>query len=282
LNVILFASGNPYSLRIGDAIAKHHRIVAIVRPAVRRSGIRGLLVRLRVWWAHRRLRKFARDCDAPLVAFDGRRDGAVSRLQGDVFCIASFPYLLREPLLRVPKHGVLNVHPSLLPKHRGVDPLFWTFFHDDAEAGVTVHVVDAGVDSGAIVSQESLPLQRGIDGSSLLLHLADIGARLLLQALEDLERGTLSRRPQEAGSRDPLPSRAKARIAFDEWPAERVWHVLRGAGVRRFADADGNPLRAGRATTFKTGAHEERPGTVARADGETRLYCRDGWVTLEA
>jgi methionyl-tRNA formyltransferase len=282
LNVVLFASGNPYSIRIGEAIAKHHRILAIVRPAVRRSGIRGLFVRLRVWWAHRRLRKFARDREAPLVAFDGRRYDAVSRLEGDVFCIASFPYLLREPLLSVPTHGALNVHPSLLPKHRGVDPLFWTFFNDDADTGVTIHVVDAGVDSGAVISQARVPLQRGIDGSSLLLNLADIGARLLLQALDDLERGTLSPRPQEEGSREPLPSRTNARIAFDEWPAERVWHVLRGAGVRRFTDADGNPLRARRVTAFKIGAHEGRPGTLAAADGEMRLYCRDGWVTLEA
>src|ERR1051326_1425127 len=71
--------------------------------------------------------------------------------QCDLICVASFPRIIPPHILARAKRGGLNVHGALLPKHRGPDPLFRTYFDEDQEAGVTVHWMDEGVDSGDIV-----------------------------------------------------------------------------------------------------------------------------------
>src|SRR5947207_4803135 len=75
----------------------------------------------------------------------------------DLICIASFPRIVPPSILARAAHGGLNVHAALLPKHRGPDPLFWTFFDFDEVTGVTVHWIDAGVDSGDSVAQRAWP-----------------------------------------------------------------------------------------------------------------------------
>ena len=77
----------------------------------------------------------------------------LARLRPDVICVACFPRLLPVSILALPRLGALNLHPSLLPSYRGPAPLFWVF-HDGLErAGVTLHVMDAGADTGPIVAQ---------------------------------------------------------------------------------------------------------------------------------
>ncbi|MCA9873849.1 MAG: hypothetical protein KC441_09345, partial [Anaerolineales bacterium] len=85
-------------------------------------------------------------------------------LQPDIACVACFDRRIPGGVLAIPRHGFLNVHPSLLPDFRGPAPLFWTFREGIRATGVTVHFMDEGLDTGDIVLQTPLTLPDGISG----------------------------------------------------------------------------------------------------------------------
>ncbi len=74
--------------------------------------------------------------------------------QPDAICVACFSQRIPEPILRIPRFGCLNVHPSLLPANRGPEPLFWTFREGNRQTGVTIHLMDRGMDTGPVLAQE--------------------------------------------------------------------------------------------------------------------------------
>jgi methionyl-tRNA formyltransferase len=117
----------------------------------------------------------------------GSRDlPAIDAYEPDAICVACFPYRLPDRLLRIPRLGSVNVHPSLLPDNRGPDPLFWTFRRGDTFTGVTVHVMDSGFDTGPILLQERMRVPDGISESALEERLAIEGGELLVRSLAGL------------------------------------------------------------------------------------------------
>ncbi len=112
-------------------------------------------------------------------------------------------------------------------------PLFWTFRLGREETGVTVHFMDAGLDTGDIVMQQKLRLPDGITGPEADALLAGQGAALLLDACRELDKGTLPRRPQTGeGSSCPRPSAADFHIPTS-WPARRAYNFIRGTAEWR-------------------------------------------------
>jgi methionyl-tRNA formyltransferase len=115
----------------------------------------------------------------------------------DVICVACFARRLPTALLVLPRLGCLNAHPSLLPDNRGPDPLFWTFQRGDRETGVTIHLMDAQLDTGPILAQERVGVPEGSDEAALERHLAARGGVLLVKALDELAAGTARPVPQD-------------------------------------------------------------------------------------
>lgn len=261
-SVVFFGSGSPYSVAALDALLQERPIAALVVPAVSK---RNVVVRLLAWWLGRGLRRRARRGGVPVIEFQ-----SALIPKADVYCVASFPFLLKPDLLRGARLAAINAHPSLLPRHRGADPIFWTYFADDRESGVTVHWLTQGVDDGDVVAQERMEVKRGIARRELEVAMGALAGRLLARSIGELELGTAARVPQDERDAvlEPLPSRAGWSIDYETWPAERVWHFLRGTGAAA--------LRLGAPRTYVTGPHARTPGTL---EG-TRLYCRDGWVDL--
>src|SRR5438128_3604782 len=97
----------------------------------------------------------------------------------DLICIATFPAVLRRELLQLATGGGINVHSSLLPRHRGPDPLFWTYLNDDRQTGVTIHWLDERVDAGPILLQREISLARGRPVLEVYHELAGIAGELL-------------------------------------------------------------------------------------------------------
>lgn len=154
---------------------------------------------------------------------------ALAALSPDALAVACFPRLLPADLLAVPRLGGYNVHPSLLPAYRGPEPLFWVF-HDGLErAGVTVHHMDAGADTGDIAAQQSVTLPDGIGYSDAQRGLADVGGRLLVQVLADAQAGRLTSQPQPAGPGPtaPMPTVDDFRIDAG-WTVRRAFNFMRG------------------------------------------------------
>ena len=129
-------------------------------------------------------------------------------LAPDALCVACFNRRLPSALLAMARLGCLNVHPSLLPDNRGPDPLFWTFQRGDRETGVTVHLMDAGLDTGPILAQRPIPFPEGITEAALERACAEAGGDLLVSALRGLANGSLTPRPQDPARATtyPLPS----------------------------------------------------------------------------
>jgi methionyl-tRNA formyltransferase len=169
----------------------------------------------------------------PVLTVNGFRDPAVSAaiqaFAPDAIAVVCFPWHVPGRIRTIPRLGALNVHPSLLPRGRGPEPLFWAFKRGEHETGTTVHLMDDGLDTGPILRQERLPIPDGIDGAELERRLAVLGGRLLVEAIAGLVAGTISPSPQADASATaaPFPTDEDL-IVTTHQPAARAFNLIRG------------------------------------------------------
>jgi methionyl-tRNA formyltransferase len=112
-------------------------------------------------------------------------------LAPDVIISVNAPQVFKRRLLALPRLGCINVHGALLPKYRGRLPSFWVLLNGEKETGATVHFMNEHLDDGPIILQRSVPIAAHETQHSLLLKTKKLGAELLLEALEQLEQGTV-------------------------------------------------------------------------------------------
>jgi len=149
-------------------------------------------------------------------------------LNPDLVVVAAFAYLLPPQVLDVPRYGCVNVHPSLLPRHRGPSPVATALLRGDTETGVSVMLMDRGLDTGPILAQERIAIADEDTTGSLTMHLADLGASLLLGTIDGWLDGSVSAQPQN--ERDATSSaRITAREGRLDWSlsAEVLWRQVR-------------------------------------------------------
>jgi methionyl-tRNA formyltransferase len=143
----------------------------------------------------------------------------------DLLIGAFFNQRLHAAALALPTHGCLNIHPSLLPDAKGVDPVFQALLHDEPRLGVTVHFMSAGLDAGPIVAQRSIARPAGSSVFAATALLFREGAELLTAAIDSIEHGATGNAQSGAGS-------------YQSWPTRREMLVLhaRGGALLRVAD----------------------------------------------
>ncbi len=146
----------------------------------------------------------------------------------DMIVVAAYGQILPPAVLSLPRWGCLNVHASLLPKYRGAAPIQWALLNDEAETGVTIMQMDAGLDTGGILVQQAMPITLTDDAQSLHDRLAALGAELLLPAIRAVAAGAITARPQLAEQ----ASYARKIIKEDgrlDWsqPARVLWNRIR-------------------------------------------------------
>lgn len=117
-------------------------------------------------------------------------------LRPDAMVVVAYGHIFRPWLLALPPRGCVNVHFSLLPRHRGAAPVAWAVLEGDAESGVTTMRMDAGVDTGPVFLQERVRLAADETAATLAARLAEAGADLLARTLRGLEDGSLEPVPQ--------------------------------------------------------------------------------------
>jgi methionyl-tRNA formyltransferase len=130
-----------------------------------------------------------------------RTEEAQARIRevgADVMVVVAYGQILPASLIEAPRLGTLNVHASLLPRHRGPAPIEWAILSGDSETGVTIMQMDAGVDTGPILSQERVPIAPDETAPRLEGRLANVGGALLVRTLDDLVEGRVQRMPQPA------------------------------------------------------------------------------------
>jgi methionyl-tRNA formyltransferase len=202
----------------------------------------------------------------------------------DAVVVAAFGHILREPLLKGPRFGCLNVHASLLPRWRGVSPVQYSILHGDNWSGVTIMQMDAGVDTGDILAQRAVPIGPEETAGDLLDSLAAHGADLLIHTLRRLGNGQLTPQKQDdAGAvYAPKLTRTLSAVRWDRdvvtvhnqirallpWPG-----TLTYLGDRTLKITEARPM-----TFNSTGAG---PGTVlAVGDDGVVVACGEGALLL--
>ena len=189
---------------------------------------------------------------------------ALRTLAPDAMVVVAYGLILSAAVLEVPRLGCFNIHASLLPRWRGAAPIARAVLAGDAESGVTIMRMDAGLDTGPMLLRESVAIAPAMTAGELHDALAPLGARLIVRALDELTRGALHETPQPAAgatyakkiAKDEarldwaLPADELARRVGGYNPAPMAWCELDGERVRLLR------ARAGGATPGAT------PGTI--------------------
>ena len=149
-----------------------------------------------------------------------RLDGLepLRQLAPDVCVTAAFGQILSEEVLAVPRLGTVNVHASLLPRHRGAAPIQWAILSGDAETGVTTMLTDKGLDTGDMLLKAKTPIGSGDTAGTLTERLSHIGAELLVETLNRLEAGDCPREKQDESQStyEPKVNKELGRLCFEE------------------------------------------------------------------
>ncbi len=121
----------------------------------------------------------------------------IAAWQPDLIVVAAYGQILRQDLLGLPKYGCVNIHPSLLPRWRGASPIPFALLNGDTETGVTIMKMDAGMDTGAIISQVETPILPDDNAGTLHDRLSALGADLLIQTIPGFVNGQIIMKPQD-------------------------------------------------------------------------------------
>lgn len=280
LDVVYFGNYSAFGLAPLPALQKHARVVGVVEAGyvAARGGeacFRGPLGALR-----RRLFRHspylrARAQGIPATFWTKARvdevEACLRAWKPDLAVVASFPGLLPERILSIPRLGFVNIHPSALPLHRGPDPVSWIYLEGHAESAMTLHRLDAGEDTGDILAQVPIAIPADMGPARFLQVAMDACLEKLPGILAGLEEGTLVGHPQ---AHLPCPQRGRRLkkgedpYRFAEWSLDRCARALHLLGeVRPAALTEGGAARkAWRATGAEAGPTGLPTGTLQKDD----------------
>jgi methionyl-tRNA formyltransferase len=209
---------------------------------------------------------------------------ALKNWQPDLIAVAAFGRILPPAILNLPSKGCVNVHASLLPKYRGAGPIQWAIINGERETGITTMLMDEGMDTGAILLQEAVPIEPDDTAGTLSAKLAQVGGRLLLETVRRLKAETLVPRPQDH-TQATLAPLLKKEDGLIDWtrPAVEIANRIRGLapwpGAYTFAGED--LLKIWKATAKDGRTDKTFPGTIIGLAKEAILVSTgDGLLSI--
>lgn len=202
----------------------------------------------------------------------------------DLIAVAAYGKILPPPVLDVPAHGCINVHASLLPRHRGAAPVQWAILSGDQSTGITTMRMNAAMDEGDILLQREISIEPTDTAGTLGVRLAHLGAALLVETIDALKHGRIEGRPQDPAAATFAP-RIQKSMGWIDWtkPACSIEGEIRAfqPWPTSYTTLSGKRLKALRA--YGTGmAHtgvQPSPGTVI-SSGEEGLIVATGAEAL--
>ena len=210
--------------------------------------------------------------------------------QPDLMVVTAYGRILPGPVLNLPRLGTINVHGSLLPRYRGAAPIQRAVLNGDAETGITIMQMDEGMDTGDILLPRRLAIEADDTAGTLAVKMADLGGRVLIEALERLKVENLPPHKQDESLATPAPPLSKELSAID-WrrSAKEISCQIRGLDPWPMAHTtlEGKWLRLFAPRVVSPGPVREAPGTLCRAGKAGLLvatgedYLRLGEVQLE-
>jgi methionyl-tRNA formyltransferase len=226
----------------------------------------------------------------PLLTLRGVRRpeqrAAIDALSPSAIAVACCPWRLPAQLRALPPLGCLNVHPSLLPRWRGPEPLFWMFKQGDVAGGATVHLMDDGLDTGPILAQRVVPVSDLVDGAAFERQLADEGGLLLVEALHCLAAGSATLAAQDESRAIAAPSPVDADFTErSDRPAQALANLVAGIAplwgpVLVESHLSGERIAVRRVLRVDPGASSG--DAVDRSGNTVTFRCATGAVTFVA
>jgi methionyl-tRNA formyltransferase len=198
---------------------------------------------------------------------DASFESALRALAPDLIVVAAYGKILPPAILALPSRGCLNVHASLLPRHRGAAPIQWAILAGDRVTGVTIMVMNETMDAGDILLRKETPITADDTGGTLTDRLARLGADAIDEALDGLARGTLHAVPQEAAEVTFAPRIERTHCRLDwQRPAVELERQVRALAPdpSAFTSLGGQVLKVHRAAVERGLSGGSRPGEIVR------------------
>ncbi len=279
---LIFAGTPEFSAQHLQAlIDSDHQIVGVYTQPDRRAGRGKKMIASPV-------KILAQQHQLPLFQPASLKDIAAQQqlaaLQADVMVVVAYGLLLPKAVLEAPRHGCVNVHASILPRWRGAAPIQRAIAAGDTSSGVTIMQMDVGLDTGPILILSECPISPEDTGGSLQDKLAQLGSPALLQALEQIEAGSIQARPQNDSEACYAAKLSKQEAAID-WhlPASQLHNMIRAFNpfpVAYFQLGD-QPVRVWQARATTSGDSGAAPGTILAASAEgIDIACGQGSLRL--
>jgi len=195
--------------------------------------------------------------------------GLLDEFKPDIIVTCAFGQILKQNVLDCCKHGVINVHASLLPKFRGSSPIQWAIIKGETKTGVTIMQTDIGLDTGDMILTRETEIGKDETAGELFERLSVFGAEALLEALDLIEKGVAVKIPQDhtKASQFPMLSKERAKIDFG-MSAEEIRNFVRGM----------NPWPV---AWFEHGGEVVRVFRASVGKGDFCLPCKGGFVNFE-
>lgn len=267
------------TLRSLDASARYNVVVAVTqpdRPAGR--GRRSTASPVKI---------AADELGLPVYQPETLRTAASRELlagfEADVFVVAAYGLIFGPKTLAIPKHGCMNLHASLLPKYRGPSPIAAAILAGDSQTGVTLMLMDVGIDTGAILDRATTDMRPTDTTATLSERLGRLGADLAAERIADFVDGTLrpARQPEHGISLTRMLTKADGRIDWRDsgrsverlvratWPWPRAWTTL-NSGMLQIHAAHVIEGRPGK-----------EPGQVSSSANQVLVACGSGFLALD-
>jgi len=262
---IVFMGTPDFSVPVLDALVEAgHQIAAIYTQPPRPAGRGKKTVPSPV---QARAEALGLEVRSPVSLKGAEEQAAFSALNAGIAVVAAYGLILPETVLAAPEHGCLNVHASLLPRWRGAAPIQRAILAGDAETGVCIMQMEAGLDTGPVRLSEQTPIA-GKTAGELTGELSAMGARMMVKVLTDLDAHPALAQPEAGVTYAAKIDKAEARLDFtaSAHAVERQVRAFNPAGA--WFEANGERVRVLEAA-ITDGAGE--PGMVI--DGELTIAC---------
>ena len=223
--------GNPkFALpSLESLLESNHEVKAIVSNPAKPMGRKRVL-------KHTDVGSYSLQNNIELIELDSFNNDTIYKkllsLNVDIFVVVAFR-ILPEKYISIPKFGSINLHASLLPSYRGAAPIQWALMNGDKTTGVSVFQIEKKVDTGKIITQAKIDIDKNDNYEILSNKLSKVGAGALVEALNNLEEGEVDYNKQDKSlvTKAPKISKEMLRIQWD-WPAAKINNWVRGLSPR--------------------------------------------------
>lgn len=210
----------------------------------------------------------------------------IKKLKPDVMCVVAYGKILPKELLDIPTLGCINVHGSLLPKYRGAAPIQWAVINGDKTTGITTMYMDVGMDTGDMILSKEVEIGDDETTGELWERLSKLGAELLVETLDKIEKGTAPRIPQgEDFSMAPMLDKEMSKIDWENKTALEIKNLVRGLNpiMGTYSFFNGKKIKFWKVNVEPLNDNNDiANGTVIKSDSKDGLYikAKDGIIKV--